>query len=127
MVVRYALSGRMENDIQAIPVDVSRYKGHFALDCNYLLKGTDETVAAMRGVEEVKSLPSCISTIQYHEIGYHYTKDRTVDRPIYPVEIVADTPEKVIEYVDYVNKVFDVVNEKGESILINKYDPVELF
>lgn len=127
MVVRYALSGKMEYDITAIPVDVSKYKGHFALDCNYLLKGTDETVAAMKGVEEVKALPSCISTIQYHEIGYHYTKDRTVDRPIYTVEIVADSPQKVIEDVNYVNKVFDVVNEKGESILINKFDPRDLF
>ena len=127
MVIRYALSGKMENDITVIPVDAARYKGHFALDCNYLLKGTDETVAEVRGVGEVKSLPSCISTIQYHEIGYHYTKDRTVDKPIYTVEIVADTPEQVVEDVTHVHKVFDVVNEKGETLLSTKYNPEDLF
>lgn len=127
MTVRYALSGRMTEDINIIPVDVANYNGKYALDCNFLLKGTDETVSVMKGTKEVIQLPSCISTIQYHDIGYHYTKDRTVDRPIYTVEIVADSKQKVIEDVNYINRVFDVLNEKGESILLTKYDPNYLF
>lgn len=127
MVVRYALSGKMTENIHDIPDDISRYQGKYALDCNFLLKGTDETVSQMLGVEEIKQMPSCISTIQYHDLGYHYTKDRIVDRPIYTVEIVVDTPERVVEDVQYVNKVFDVLNEKGESLLISKYNPVDLF
>lgn len=127
MIVRYALSGKMIENIHEIAGDIARYTGKYALDCNFLLKGTDETVAEMHGVEEIKQMPSCISTIQYHDLGYHYTKDRIVDRPIYTVEIVTDSPEKVVEDVNYVNRVFDVVNEKGESLLITKFDPVGLF
>ena len=127
MVVRYALAGKMVQDINKIPVDVAKYNGHYALDCNYLLKGTDETVLKMIGIDEIKHLPSCISTIQYHDLGYHYTKDRTVDRPIYTFEIVADSKEQVMEDVNYVNDKFDVQNEKGESILITKYNPENLF
>ncbi len=127
MIVRYALSGRMTNAINEIPVDIANYNGKYALDCNFLLKGTDETVSEMKGIAEVTQMPSCISTIQYHDIGYHYTKDRTIDRPIYTVEIVADSEQKVIEDVNYVNRVFDVLNEKGQSILLTKYDPTHLF
>lgn len=127
MIVRYALSGKMTNDIKTIPIDVANYNGKYALDCNFLLKGTNQTVSEMKGVDEVIQLPSCISTIQYHDIGYHYTKDRTIDRPIYTVEIVADSKQKVIDDVNYINRVFDVLNEKGESILLTKYDPIHLF
>lgn len=127
MTVHYALSGRMTDKINKIPVDIANYNGKYALDCNFLLSGTDETVSEMKGIDEVLQLPSCISVIQYHDLGYHYTKDRTVDRPIYTVEIVADSKQKVIEDVNYINRVFDVLNEKGESILLTKYDPIDLF
>lgn len=127
MIVRYAFSGKMTENIKDIPIDVACYNGKYALDINFLLKGTDETVSEMKGIDEVIHLPSCISTIQYHDIGYHYTKDRTIDRPIYTVEIVVDSEQKVIEDVNSVNRVFDVLNEKGESILLEKYDPIHLF
>lgn len=127
MTVRYALSGRMTDDIKIIPFDVANYNGRYALDCNFLLKGTDETVSTINGIDKVTQLSSCIATIQYHDLGYHYTKDRTVDRPIYTVEIVADTQQQVIEDVNFINSVFDVLNDKGESILLTKYDPIYLF
>ena len=127
MTVRYALSGKMTDSIKDIPVDIANYNGKYALDCNFLLKGTNETVSVMKGVDEVIQLPSCISTIQYEDIGYYYTKDRTIDRPIYTVEIVANSRQKVIEDVNYINRVFDVLNEKGESLLFAKYDPIHLF
>ena len=127
MTVYYALSGKMMVGIEDIPIDIASYNGKYALDCNFLLSGTDETVTEMKGVDEVIQLPSCISTIQYHDIGYHYTKDRTVDRPIYTVEIVTDSKQKVIEDVNHINRVFDVLNEKGESILLTKFNPIHLF
>ena len=60
-------------------------------------------------------------------MGYHYTKDKTVDKPIFTAEIVVDNVIKVKEDVAYINNVFDVLNERGESILINKFDPEQLF
>jgi biotin carboxylase len=127
MIIRYALVGKMVYDINVIDKDIAKYNHKYALDCNYLLKGSDETVSEIKGIEEVKNLPSCISTIQYHEVGYHYTKDRTVDKPIFTAEIVVDNVIKVKEDVAYINNVFDVLNERGESILINKFDPEQLF
>ena len=42
-------------------------------------------------------------------------------------EIIADNEGKVIESVDFINDNFDVFNEKGESILMEKLNPRELF
>lgn len=127
MVVNCALTGRMTDKMDEIPVDVARYKGKFALDCNYLLKGSDETIAEIRGIEEIKKMPCLVELQQFHEVGYHYVKDRTVDKPIANAEIVLESREDVIEKVNYINKVFDVLNERGESLLITKLNPEELF
>lgn len=126
MVIRFALTGKMVNDIESIPVDSAKYP-KYAMDCNYLLKGSDETVARIMGMEEVENMPECIEIQKFHGVGYHYSKDRTVDRPIMVAEIVADNQDEVIRVVNHVNSVFDVFNEKGESLLMQKMDPTELF
>ena len=127
MLIRFAFTGKMVDDINIVPADVSKYNGHYALDCNYLLKGKEGTVCAINGLEQVRQMPSCISTTVYHEEGYHFEKDRTVDRPILVAEIVCDSKEQVIRDVDYLNDVFDVLDENNNSMLYRKYNPRDLF
>lgn len=126
MIIRYALTGKMIDNIETISRESAKYK-KYALDCNYLLKGYDQTVSEIHGMKEVESMPECIEIQKYHEVGYHYSKDRTVDRPIMVAEVVADSKDEVIRIVNYINSVYDVQNEKGESLLMDKLDPQELF
>lgn len=127
MVVRFALSGKMTNDIDSIPIDIAKYKGKYALDCDYLLKGSDETIAKIVGLEEIRKMDGIVEIQQFHDVGYHYVKDRTVDKCIVDIEIVCNSKEEVIEKVNYLNSTFDVLNEKGESLLMTKLNPEELF
>lgn len=127
MIINFALTGKMTSQINNIPNDIAKYKGRYALDCNYLLKGSNETIAQICGIEDIKSMPCCIEFQQFHDVGYHYIKDNTVDKPIANAEIVVNTREEAIEKVNYINKTFDVFNEKGESLLLTKLDPMELF
>lgn len=127
MVVRFALSGMMTNEIESIPIDIAKYKGKFALDCDYLLKGSDETIAKIVGLEEIRKMRNVVEIQQFHDVGYHYVKDRTVDKCIVDVEMVCESKEEVIEKVNYINDIFDVFNERGESLLMTKLDPTELF
>lgn len=127
MVVRFALSGKMTNEIDSIPVDIAKYNGKYALDCDYLLKGSNETIAKIVGLEEIKKMDCVVEIQQFHDVGYHYEKDRTVDKCIVDVEIVCNSKEDVIEKVNYLNRTFDVLNEQGESLLMTKLNPEELF
>lgn len=127
MVVRFALSGKMTNEINSIPVDIAKYKGKYALDCDYLLKGSDETIAKIVGLEEIRKMDGIVEIQQFHDVGYHYMKDRTVDKCIVDIEIVCNSKEEVIEKMNYLNSTFDVLNEKGESLLMTKLNPEELF
>lgn len=126
MTVRYALSGKMVENIYDISKDVAKFN-KYALECNFLLKGTDETVAEITGIDEVKCMSTCIGTQEFHSIGYRYTKDRSVDRPIFVASLVAESKDQVIENVNYLNNVFGVYNAQGESLLMDKLNPRELF
>lgn len=126
MIIRFALTGRAVEDINTISKESAKYT-KYALDCNYLLKGTDETVASIIGMEKVEAMPECIEIQKYRDVGYHYSKDRTVDRPIMVAEIVADSQSDVIRLVNFINNSFEVLNEKGESLLMEKLDPKKLF
>lgn len=59
MVVRCALTGKMLNDIESVPKNVADYN-KIAVVCNYLLKGSNETVARIVGLEEMKKIPSYV-------------------------------------------------------------------
>ena len=72
-------------------------------------------------------MPECIEIQKYQGVGYHYSKDRTVDRPIMVAEVVADNKEEIKRIVNYINSEFDVFNERGESLLMEKLDPESLF
>ena len=126
MIVRYALTGKMVEDISAISKESARYK-KYALDCNYLLKGSDETVARIIGLDKIEAMPECIEIQKFHDVGYHYSKDRTVDRPIMVAEVVADHKEDVKRIVNYINREYDVLNKHGNSLLMEKLDPEVLF
>lgn len=126
MIISFALTGKMVDDISIISKESAKYK-KYALDCNYLLKGTDETVALIVGMEKVEAMPECIEIQKYRDVGYHYSKDKTVDRPIMVAEVVADNKEEVKRIVNYINSEFNVFNEHGESLLMEKLDPEILF
>ncbi len=126
MIIRFALTGQMVDNINAISKESAKYK-KYALDCNYLLKGTDETVTSIVGMEKIEAMPECIEIQKYHDVGYHYGKDRMVDRPIMVAEVVTDSKEEVKRIVNYINREFDVFNEHGESLLMEKLNPETLF
>lgn len=126
MVVRYALTGKMCN-IEEIPVDCFRYNGKYALDVNFLLKGNSGTVSEIKALEEITSLPSCANVQKFHDVGFTFSKERIVDVPITTFEIVCSSEEDVINQVSYINQAFDVIDSKGDSMLYEKFNPVELF
>lgn len=125
MIIRCALTGRMVDDISGIPADVANFS-KTAIVCNYLLKGTDETIHDINGLEEMEKIPSYVASILQRDVGFHYKTDRTVDKPAICVYLLADSLEQAKQDIYKLNEVFDVRNEKGESLLMEKYNPANL-
>lgn len=121
MIIRYALTSKMMDKIEDVPVDVANYK-KTAICINYLLKGMTATIGSIRGLKEVKNLPSCISYEQRHFVGDYYSNERTVDRPVLSLYLVEDSLESARKDVNYLNSIFEVKDENGESLLMQKFN-----
>lgn len=126
MVIRYALTGKMVEDINHYPIDMARYNGCYAADINFLLKGKQGRVDRIEGIDEIRSLSSCVETIQYKGEGYEWKEDRTVDRAIFTAEISANSKDELIAEADKVNSAFNVFDANGNSLLSEKLNPQEL-
>lgn len=125
MTIRYALTGKMTENINAIPARVGKYN-NIGVCVNYLLIGGEETIAEINGIEEIKKMPSYVESEQRQFEGDHYKNDRTVDRPVFSVYLAVDDKDQLVRDVNYMNSVFTVVNTEGKSILKEKFNPVLL-
>lgn len=125
MIVRCALTGRMVDNLSEIPIDVAKFS-KTAVVCNYLLKGLDETIHEIIGLDEMRKLPSYVSSILQRGVGFHYSTDRTVDKPAICVYLLADSLNQAKRDIHKLNEVFDVRNAEGKSLLMKKYNPKNL-
>ena len=125
MTIRFALTGKMTDRIDAIPKRIAKYE-NIGVCINYLLIGGEETIASIEGIEEIKKLPSYVESEQRQFVGDHYKSDRTVDRPVLSVYLAVDDKEQLVRDVGYMNSVFRVVNTEGKDILKEKINPHSL-
>ena len=128
MCVRYALTGKMVKDISKVSKRVAAFD-KYAVVCNYLLdlSSGEETISSMEGVDNINSMPSCVALSEHRHVGQTFKQDTIVDKPVITAYLVCDDLEKVREDVGFINKVFDVKNENGQSILMNKFNPELLY
>ena len=122
MTIRYALTGKMTNDINAIPLRVGKYS-NIGVCVNYLLIGGEETIARIEGIDEIKKMSSYVESEQRQFVGDHYKSDRTVDRPVFSVYLAVADRKQLEEDVEYMNGVFKVFNGDGKSLLKEKFNP----
>lgn len=127
MIIRYAMTGKMVDDINQFPVDMAKYNGQYAADINFLLKGKEGKVSKIVGIDEIKNRPSCIETLLYAEEGYEWTEAKIVDRAIFTAEIVAENKDQLVREAGIVQNIFDAFDDNGNSILMDKLNPHDLY
>ena len=125
MIINYALSGKMVDDIDAISITVSKFP-KYAFSCNYLLSEKEGVVANIEGIESVKKLPSYVNHLQAREVGFYNRKDTIVDKPIYTIYIATDSIQQAQQDIEFMNKVISVTDKNGQSMLKKVFNPINL-
>lgn len=125
MIVRYAFSGKMVDDLDIIKDNSAKFD-KVAMVSNYLLKGDDETICNIYGIEKVKAQKEFVSLIQQRMVGEHYGKDRTIDKPAVSFFLTYDNLQDARDGLEYMNTVMNIVNEKKESLLMKKLPSDEI-
>ena len=126
MLIKYALTGRMTDNITSVPVRVGKY-GNLAICVNYLLKGSEGTIMRIEGIDKIKQMPSYVYCEQRYVEGYHYDDgDKIVDKPVLCVYLAVDDMHQLVSEVKYMNSIFEVYDENGLSLLKEKFNPERL-
>lgn len=125
MIVRYALSGKMVNDIDAIPHDVAKFRKPGA-SLNYLLKCEGKTIAKIEGRDVLDATPSVAAVIQPRNIGDIINKDSIVDKPLFTVHYVCDNMDELKENLEKFNQSIFAYDTEGRSMLMDKIQPSDL-
>ena len=125
MTIRYALSGKMLEDISAVEKDVSKFK-KYAFSYNCLLGGSDETVASVKGLEKIYGLPSYVASTQQRGVGTYYKKDGIVDKPLITVYLATSDLEQAKADISFLNEEIEAYNAEGKPLLMHRLNPEEL-
>jgi biotin carboxylase len=127
MIIRHAMTGKMVDDINMFPIDMAKYNGQYGADINFLLKGKEGKVSKIVGIDEIKKRPSCIETLLYAEEGFEWTEGKMVDRAIFTAEIVAENKDQLVAEAEIIQDLFDAFDDNGNSILMEKLNPQDLY
>jgi hypothetical protein len=122
MTVKYALTGKMTDDIQSMPINIGNYN-NIGVCINYLLISGENTIDKITGIKEISDMKSFVKCEQRLFEGDSYNTHRIVDWPIFSVYSAVDNIEQVINDVNYMNSVFGVYNKDGKSLLKEKFNP----
>ena len=125
MVVRYALKGKMVDNINEIPTSVANFS-KYGLSYNFLLNQEEGIIANIEGIDVMKNLPSYITSIHPRGVGFHNVKDRTVDKPVITIHMACDSIEQVKNDIKLLNDNIKVTNTHGKSMLMQVFDPNNL-
>lgn len=125
MIIRYALSGKMINDINMISPRIAEFN-QFAFSYNCLLGGSEETIASIKGLDIIEDLPSYVTSIQQRGIGTFYRKDGIVDKPLITIYLANSDFEQAKFDIYRLNQEIEAFNAEGKPLLMERFDPENL-
>ncbi len=81
-------------------------------------------IAKVVGIEEIRKLPEVVNVMQIYQVGDELSPSavNTTQQSFGRVHVVADTHEQIINTIIYVKKKLEVINDKGEQMLIDTFD-----
>jgi len=125
MLISYAITGKMSDDITALPMRVGKYD-EIAVCVNFLLSGSDkeEKIFKIEGISAIMNMSSYVHSEQRYFEGNSFKADNTIDKPILCVYLVVKDIKQLICDINYMNSVFHVTNHEGQSLLKEKFNPM---
>ena len=119
LYLEYAIKG----DTSAINVEslVDPYlRGKIGCKLSPLIK--QGVIKNFIGLEELSKIKEIIEMVPNHKIGDSVKEYGTLDQIAYRFFIVTENIEKMKETIGCIVEKFDVINEKGESLILHRFD-----
>ena len=119
-IVTYALTGRMK--------DFSgKYEGSYDLNgkvaVQYMINGRPGIISKYIGIEDIEHHPNVIYVGYKYSIGDKIENTGSTKHRIFDITFLVDRSEKAVNSViDFVNTHLKILDEKGEDMIVSKFD-----
>jgi len=119
LLINYALTGKMW-DKKVSDFAAPDFHGKWACKLSPLVK--EGQIGQIKGIEEIKKIAGVVSVNPNYDDGGVVAGLGTQRQMAANIFVVASTKEELIDRVDKVNKLFEVLDENGNSMLLNHFD-----
>ena len=120
MMVNYALSGKMTDDVNEIKDD----NPFFSKPCcqlNVPLK--PGIITKLEGVETIRSIKGVLNITQVHKKGDLIKQDGTLGRLCLRIHIVGENWHDLKDIIDKINENLIIEDENGNDMFLERYSP----
>lgn len=125
MIVNYSLTGKMEEESIAERVNPQLPK----VCCTLSVLAKPARVEKFVGLEEISKFEQIVAITQWYHEGDVIAPEAlgTQKQIVVRITLEADNTEKLADAINRVYDVLDVLDENGESILLEQFDTARLF
>ena len=124
MMIKFAPTGSMyEGDLEAL---INPNFDQYAANITFLVK--PGVIGKIIGVEEIKKVPGVIDAVLAHVEGDEIPESAigTLKQIVLRAFAVAETKEELAKIIDKVHGLLHVYSDKGEDMLLSKFDIEEM-
>ena len=125
MIVNYSLTGKMSEEEIANKVNPEFPK----MCCTLSVLARPAKIKKIIGLEEIEKFEETIAITPWYKEGEEITKDAlgTQKQIAVRITLCADDTQKLAEIIDKVYETLEILDDSGDSILLEQFDTKELF
>jgi len=116
MMIEFALTGKMtcaDAESQDNPM--------YTKSCvNYYITLKGGTIAKIEGLEEVENMPQVLQNATFKKIGDVISNTNSLDRVIYRLHVMDDTPDKLAKTLEKISNTLRVYDENGNEMQLEQ-------
>lgn len=116
MMIEFALTGK----ITCADVKTQDNPKFSKSCCNYYITLKGGTIAEIRGLEEVLKMPQVLQNAVFHEIGDTIKDTNSLDRVIYRIHVMDETPEALAMTLHRISKTLRIMAKEGYEMQIEE-------
>ena len=94
---------------------------HFSKSCcNYYITLKPGVITSISGLEEVERMPQVLQNATFKKIGDEISQTNSLDRVIYRLHVMDDTPERLAETLEKISRTLRVEDQNGNDMQIER-------
>lgn len=116
MMIEFSLTGKMTcGDVKTQDNPIFAKPG-----VNFYITLKSGTITSISGIEEVEAMPQVLQVATFHKIGDEISNTNSLDRVIYRLHVMDDTPEMLAQTLNRIAMTLDIRSETGEEMQVER-------